>query len=234
MTQRSIAAGSAPTVIVKSHTGVKVEGWDSEQVQAETNSRWGLKMEWRSEAEFARARAAVGEHVLFDVRLKRPARQAKDVDDRVIEIQMGGEGSVRVPRGSRVKVYAGKAVQVSDIEGPVTIFTGGDVLLREIRSLGPISAGGTIDLEAEMFEGGGVKLEAGRDLRCFIRRLASATVVVNDLGGFWVGKIGSGEVTLQLKAGGDAVLVTDQTVAPQPPDFVLGQIEKPDTLSNPG
>ncbi len=87
-------------------------------------------------------------------------------------------------------------------------------------------AGGAFDLECETFEGDEAKFEAGRDLRCSIRDLTSARVIVSDLGGNWEGKIGEGNVTLQLKDGGDVTLVTDQVVEPVPPYNILGQIEK--------
>ena len=57
--------------------------------------------------------------------------------------------------------------------------------------------------------------------------LKDARIVVTDLGGTWEGMIGAGKVTLRLKAGGDAVLVTDQKVEAVPPDYILGQIEAP-------
>ena len=84
-----------------------------------------------------------------------------------------------------------------------------------------------MDLECETIEGSEVKLTAGRDLRCYIRGLTSALVAVKDLGDSWQGRIGAGEVRLTLKAGGDVTLVTDQTVEALPPDYILGQIERP-------
>ena len=45
MTQRSILAGTAPDVIVKVGASVKVMGRDGDLVTAETNGRWGLKVE---------------------------------------------------------------------------------------------------------------------------------------------------------------------------------------------
>ena len=227
MTQRSILAGMTPTVIIKTGAGVTVEGWDRDQVRAETNSRGGLKVETRSEAEIGRARAAVGDHVLFDVRLKLPGDKEKSRSGEAIEVQIGGEGKVRVPLGSRVKVYAGKDAQVSDIQGTVAIYAGGDVRVRNVHSLAHISSGGAIDLDCETIEGDEVKFEAGRDLRCYIRGLTSARFIVNDLGGAWEGVIGSGNVTVRLKAGGDVTLVSDQKVEAIPPNTILGQIERP-------
>jgi hypothetical protein len=227
MTQRSIYAGVTPTVIIKSGAAVTVEGWDSDQVQADTQGRRGLKVGSRAEAEIARARAAVGDRVLFDLRLKLPGDKPKTEAAEGIEVQIGGEGTVRVPRGSRVKVYAGKGAQVSEIQGTVAVYAGGDVRVRDIRTLAHVSSGGAIDLECETVAGDEVKLEAGRDLRCYVRGLTSARVIVNDLGGLWEGQIGSGDVIVRLKAGGDVTLVTDQEVEALPPDYILGQIEKP-------
>jgi len=231
MTQRSIFAGLTPTVIIKTGAGVTIEGWDSDQVQAETTTRGGLRVESRSEAEIGRARAAVGDRVLFDVRLKVPGDKEKSKTGEAIEVQIGGEGKVRVPLGSRVKVYAGNGAQVSDIEGTVAIYSGGDVRVRNVRSLAHVSSGGAVDLECETIEGDAVKFEAGRDLRCYVRGLSSARVIVNDLGGAWEAVIGSGNVTVRLKAGGDVTLVTDQKVEAIPPNYILGQIERPASSS---
>jgi hypothetical protein len=72
MTHRSILAGTSPIVVIKAGASVTVKGHESDLVTAETEGMWGLIVEKRSEAEIGRARAAIGEHVLFDVRLKRP------------------------------------------------------------------------------------------------------------------------------------------------------------------
>jgi hypothetical protein len=226
MTQRTIFAGLNPTVIIKTATGVTIEGWSRDQVRAETPTHAGLKVESRSRSEIGRARAVVGEHVLFDLHLQLPGSRKSEAGD-AIDVQIGGEGKVWVPQGSQVKVYAGKGVQVSGIQGSVAVYTGGDVRLRDVRSLAHISAGGAVDLECETVAGNEVKFEAGRDLRCYVRGLNSARVIVNDLGGDWEGMIGAGQATLRLKAGGDVTLVTDHEVNALPPDFILGQIEKP-------
>ncbi len=226
MTQRTIVTGQNPTVIVKAATGVTIEGWDRDQVRAETHTHGGLKVESRSKSEIGRARAVLGEHVLFDVRLRLPGSK-KTADEEALEIQLGGDGRVWVPRGSQVKVYAGQGVQVSGIQGPVAVYTGGDVHVRGVHSLAHVSAGGAVDLECETIEGKEVKFEAGRDLRCYVRGLNSARIVANDLGGDWEGLIGAGEATLRLKAGGDVTLVTDDEVEALPPNSILGQIVKP-------
>jgi hypothetical protein len=84
---------------------------------------------------------------------------------------------------------------------------------------------------AALLTGDAVKFEAGRDLRCYVHGLTSARVIVNDLGGAWEGVIGSGNVTVRLKAGGDVTLVTDQKVEAIPPNYLLGQIERPASSS---
>jgi hypothetical protein len=213
--------------VIKSGTSVKVEGWDSDQILAKTSARGGLKVEPRSEAEIGRARAAVGDRVLFDVRLKLPGGKGKDLPGEAIEVQIGRDGRVHVPLGSRVKIYAGTNAEVSGIQGSVTIIAGGDLRVRNVRSLVHASSGGAMDLESETVEGEEVKFEAGRDLRCYIRDLPSARILANDLGGYWEGVIGAGDVTIRLKAGGDVTLVTDQTVEAVPPNYILGQIERP-------
>jgi hypothetical protein len=227
MTKRSIYAGLDPTIIIKSVSSVTVTGWDSDRVLAETAGRRWLKVETRDEAELARARAAVGEHVLFDLHLKLPRGKEKEAPEEAIEVQMGGEGRVFVPQGSRVKVYAGRNAAVSGLQGSLSVCASGDAQVRAVRSLVYGSCGGAFDLECETIAGQEIKLEAGRDLRCYIRDLTSARLLVKDLGGYWEGMIGAGSVTVRLQAGGDAILVTDQQVEPVPPNYILGQIERP-------
>jgi len=81
-------------------------------------------------------------------------------------------------------------------------------------------------VDCQALAGDDLKLEAGRDLRCHIHTLDDARLLVSDLGGSWEGRIGAGRVTLRLKAGGDVILVTDQEVVAQGPDFVIGRIER--------
>ena len=86
MTQRSILAGTNQTIIIKVGGSVSVKGHDSNLVTAQSKSRWGLTLERRSESQIGRARAVVGEHVLFDVRMKMPNLKEKKADDEVIEV----------------------------------------------------------------------------------------------------------------------------------------------------
>jgi hypothetical protein len=66
-------AGTIETIIIKVGGSVTVRGHDSDLILADTKSRWGLSLERRDAAEIGRARAAIGEHVLFDLRLKVPS-----------------------------------------------------------------------------------------------------------------------------------------------------------------
>ena len=100
MTQRSILAEKKQTIIIKAGASVTVKGHDSDLVTAETKGKWGLSVERRSESQVGRARAAVGEHVLFDWRIKRPNITGNTADEEVIEVQIGGSGEVFVPFSS--------------------------------------------------------------------------------------------------------------------------------------
>jgi hypothetical protein len=227
MTQRSILAGAAPTVIIKAGGSVVVRGHDSERVSAETTSRWGLKVEQRSQSEIARARAAIGEHVLFDLHLKLPDLEGKGASDEVIEVQFGGSGEVLVPFASNLKVYAGKNIDVHGIRGQVDAFSGYKMSLQAVDRLGHASAGGSMDIDCLTILDDRVEFNAGSDLRFHVRDLTSARIRVRDLGGFWEARIGSGGKSVSLKSGGDVTIVTNQKVEPLPPDYILGKIEKP-------
>jgi hypothetical protein len=195
MTQRSIQAGSAPAVVVRSGGDVAISGWDSEQVMVQTDDRRGLKVERRGDQ---------------------------------IEIQVGGNGSVKVPTGSDLKVYAGKSAEVRSILGQVTVYAGLDARIGSVRVLEHVSAGGVVDLDCETVAGEAVKFSAGRDLRCRIRRLSDVSYRVDDLGGNWQAFAGSGRTLVELKAGGDVTLVTDQELTSQSPNGLLGAVLRPD------
>jgi hypothetical protein len=227
MTQRSIVAGLTPTVIIRAGDNVTVEGWDSDRVVAETEGRRGLKVGRRGQGEFGRLRAAVGERVLLDVRAILPKAWRQDDDVDAIEVNMGSSGRVQVPLGSSVKIYSGHNIDLRDVGGRVSVYAGGNVHLRAAGTLVQANSGGNLDLECRELEGESVKLQAGRDLRCYIRSLDDARLLVSDLGGGWEGHIGAGRVTLRLNAGGDVTLVTQHEVTPQGPDLVLGRIERP-------
>ncbi len=228
MTQRSLSAGNSPTVNIRTGADVQVEGWDDDRVLAETTSRWGLKVERHSGPALGRirARARVGDRVLFDLHTDIVRLKKTDPGEE-IEVEIGGSGTVRVPRDSRVKVYAGQRAEVRGIQGSVAVYAGGDVHLQDIRSLVHVTAGGALDAACETLAEDKIKFQAGRDLRLYVRDLTDAKIKVNDLGGYWEGVMGNGRYELRLQAGGDVTWVTDQPVKGQPPDYVLGHIETP-------
>jgi hypothetical protein len=223
MTQRSIPAGENPKIIIKVGGSVVVKGQAGDLITAETHDLWGLKIEKHPETEVGRARAAFGEHVLFDVRLNRPGART----DEVIEIQMGGSGEVSVPVGSDLKVYAGKDIDVQGIQGLVDVYAGSKANLRDVYCIGIASAGGKMNIDCQTFNGTKVEFKAGSDIRFYIHDLTNAHFQVKDLGGFWQARMGNGEKSVYLKCGGDATLVTDQPVEAVPPNYILGKIEKP-------
>lgn len=227
MTQRSILAGKNQTIIIKVGGSVTVKGHESDLVTAESKDTGGLTLEHRSESEIGRARAAIGDHVLFDVRVKIPSLKEKKVSDEVIEVQMGGSGEVLVPFESDVKAYAGKDIDVQGIKGQVDAYSGLKLSLQDVYRLGNASAGSAMNIDCQTMLGMKVEFKAGNDLRFRIHDLTSAHLRVRDLGGYWEARIGDGEKSVYLKSGGDVTFVTDQKVEPLPPNYVLGKIEKP-------
>ena len=232
MTQRSILGGKTRNVVVRAGGSVSVQGWDSDRVLADTDSLWGLQVERRSETEIGRARAKVGDHVLFDVRLNVRNPLKKGVPAEVIAVQLGGSGKVYIPLDSDVKVYSGKGADVQDVRGNVAVYAGSDAHIRSVRTLVHVSAGGAIDFECEKVDGDDVKFSAGRDLRCYIRSLTDAKFMINDLGGYWEAVIGEGRVKIRLTAGGDVTLVSDQSIVSRSPDDLLGNIERPSDVGS--
>lgn len=226
MTQRSILAGKNQTVIVKVGGSVTVKGHDSDLVVAETESKWGLTVERRNESQIGRARAAIGEHVLFDVRLKMPSINGK-ADPEVIEVQMGASGQVLVPYSSNLKVYAGKDIDVQGIQGQVDAYSGLSLTLKDVHRLGNVSAGWKMNIDCQTMLGNDVTFGAGNDIRFHVADLTSLRLRVKDIGGYWEARIGTGEKSVYLKSGGDVTFVTDQKVEPLPPNYILGKIETP-------
>jgi len=227
MTQRSMPAGKNQTIIIKVGNGVTVKGHERDLVTAESTDMGGLTLERRSASEIGRARAAIGDHVLFDLHLKFPSLTEKKGSEEVIEVQMGGSGEVLVPFSSNLKVYAGKDIDVQGIKGQVDAYAGLKLSLQDVYCLGNASAGSTMNIDCQTMSGKDVTFGAGSDLRFHVADLNSARIRVRDLGGYWEARIGDGEKSVYLKCGGDAVLVTDQKVEPLPPNYVLGKIEKP-------
>ncbi|HUH96723.1 MAG TPA: hypothetical protein VLZ89_05155 [Anaerolineales bacterium] len=227
MTQRSIPGGSGRTVIIKAGGSVSVKGHASEMVTAETKGRWGLTLERRSESQIGRARAAIGEHVLFDVRMKLPNLREKKEDREVVEVQMGGSGEVLVPFASSLKIYAGKDIDARNIGGQVDAYAGLNLHLQDVYCLGNGSAGWTMDVDCQTMVGDDVTFAAGGDLSFHIADLTSVRLRVKDLDGYWEARIGRAEKSVYLKSGGDVTFVTDQKVEALPPNYILGRIEEP-------
>ena len=233
MTQRSILAGQTPTVVVRANGSVTVEGWESDRVQAESDNSRGLQIEKRKVANVGRerARAKVGERVLFDIAIDNPFNRArrdlKEVQGEAIEVQLVRNGHVRVPVGSRLIVYAGRSAEVRHVEGHVTATAGHDLSVRDVQVLMHAAAGGDLDVECDTLEGDEFRFGAGRDLRFFVRDLTDAKVMIKDLGSYWEAILGTGRLKIWLSAGGDVTLVTDQDVQAQPPHYMLGNIERP-------
>jgi hypothetical protein len=225
MTQRSIFAGTNQTIIIKAGSSVTVKGHEEERIVADGSG--GLTVERRSESEIGRARAAIGDHVLFDLRLKLPNFKGKEGNNEVIEVQMGGSGEVLVPFESNLKVYAGKDIHVQGIKGQVDAYSGLHLHLQDVYRLGNASAGGAMNLDCQTMLGTNVEFKCGRDLRFHVYDLNNARIRVRDWGGYWEARIGGGEKSVYLKSGGDVTFVTDQEVEAVPPNYILGRIEKP-------
>ncbi len=214
MTQRSVQAGKAPTVIVKGGMDVRVEGWSEERVLAGTEHRRGLTIERDGESALGqvRARAKVGDHVLFDLSADLLKRKKKDVLGDAILVKVDGDAVVHIPFNSTVKIYAGRSAEVQDICRGVTVYAGPDVRLRNVRVLVYVSAGGTMDLDCETLAGDSVMFSAGRDLRIYVHDLHDARIIGDDLSGDWEEVIGDGRRQVRLKAGGEVTWVTDRTI----------------------
>jgi hypothetical protein len=223
MTQRSVQVNTNQTIVIKVGGSVIVKGHEGDRLIAEAKSAGGLTVERRSESEIGRARAAVGEHVLFDVRLKLPGSRSNEV----VEVKLGGSGQVLVPFESNIKVYAGKDIDVRGIQGQVDAYSGLDLNLQDVQRLGIASAGGAMNIDCQTMNGTDVTFGAGRDLRFHVADLTSARLRVRDIGGYWEARVGGGEKSITLKSGGDVTFVTDQDVEPLPPDYILGKIEWP-------
>ena len=227
MTQRSILAGKNQLIIVKAGASVTVRGHDSDRVTAETKGRWGVTVERRAASQIGRARAAIGDRVLFDWRIKVPNLGEKKVEKEVIEVQFGSHGEVWVPYSSDLKVYAGTDIEVQGIQGQVDAYSGLKLTLEDVYMLGNVSSGRAMDINCQTMLGNDVTLGAGGDLRFHITDLTSVHLRVKDIGGYWEARVGGGEKVVYLKSGGDVTFVTDQTVEALPPNYILGKIEKP-------
>src|SRR5215216_1886160 len=166
MTERSILASANQIVIIKAGASVTVKGYESDLVTARTESAWGLAVDRRSESQFGRARAAVGEHVLFDVRLRLPSPfRPADGADEVIEVQLGASGEVLVPFSSNLKIYAGRDIHVQGARGQVDAYSGANLDLQDVYRLGNVSAGWTMNIDCQTMTGNDVTFGAGSDIR---------------------------------------------------------------------
>jgi hypothetical protein len=226
MTQRSILVGKNQTIVIKAGASVTVKGHESDLMTAETKGRWGLTVDGHSETEIGRARAAIGEHVIFDWRIKVPNLGEKKAENEVIEVQISASGEVLVPFESNVKVYAGKDIDVQHIKGQVDAYAGLNLNLQDVYLLGNASAGRKMNIDCQTMISKEVTFGAGSDLRFHVADLISARLRVKDIGGYWEARIGNGEKSVTLKSGGDVTFVTDQKVEPLPPNYILGKIEK--------
>jgi hypothetical protein len=234
MTQRSIFAGKNQTIIIKSGGSVTVRGHEGDRLVAE--GKGGVTVDRRSEAQIGRARAAIGDHVLFDLRFRLPSPPSPLLvgegprsggEGEVIEVQIGWNGEVLVPLESNLKIYAGKDINVQNIKGQVDAYSGLHLHLQGVYRLGNASAGGAMNLDCQTLLGTNVEFKCGRDLRFHIHDLTNARIRVRDLAGYWEARIGGGEKSVYLKSGGDVTFVTNRTVEALPPNYILGKIEKP-------
>ena len=144
-----------------------------------------------------------------------------------ITVQLGSNGEVSVPLSSNMKIYAGKNIDAQSLKGQVDAYAGLHLTIRDVYCLGHASAGGKMDVDCQTICEEAITYTAGGDLRFHIQSLTNAHIRVNDLGGYWEGRIGDGLISVTLKAGGDVTLVTDQEVLALPPNYILGKIEKP-------
>jgi hypothetical protein len=231
MTQRSMPVGLTPTIVIRGNS-ITVEGWDGDRIQANSDDRWGVEIEKRAVAEVGRerARAAIGDRVLFDISIANPfnpsKRLLKDFQGEAIEVRIG-HGQIRVPLNSNVIVYAGRDAEVRHLQGRVIADAGRDLIVQDVQTLVHAAAGGDLNIDCATLGGEDFKFSAGRDLRFYVRELADARVMINEGGTYWEALLGSGHLNMRLKAGGEVTLITDREVQAQPPYFLLGNIEKP-------
>ena len=231
MTQRSMPAGQTPAIVIRGGT-VTVEGWNGDRIHASSDDRWGVQIEKRKFADIGRerARAAIGDRVLFDISIANPfnpsRRLLKDFQGEAIEVRLG-HGQVRVPLDSNLIVYAGRDAEVRHIRGRVLASVGRDLSVQDVQTLVHAAAGGDLNIDCATLGGDELKFSAGRDLRFRVRDLDDAKVMITEGGTYWEAVLGSGRRQVRLKAGGDVTLITDREVKAQPPYYMLGNIEPP-------
>src|SRR4029450_8825961 len=120
-----------------------------------------------------------------------------------IEISADESCVVRVPIGSSIKVYTGKAARVRAIHGRGPVFAGPAAVLDDVHVLANLTAGGKVSLDCERVESDDAKFAAGHDFRCRVRDLSNTTVQIDDIRGPCEMAFGNGRRHIRLKAGGD-------------------------------
>lgn len=123
-----------------------------------------------------------------------------------IEIQLSRDGLVLVPYNSQVELYCGGSAVIEQIAGPVSAVTSHDLRLRQVQALAQASAGWSLEIDCQGVTGNDMHFTAGRDLRCRITGLEGIRYIVDDLAGRWDQTLGSGQVRVRLKAGGEVTL----------------------------
>jgi hypothetical protein len=230
-------AGHTPTIVIRG-SSVIVEGWESDRLQAHSDDRWGVQIEKRTMAAVGRerARAAIGDRVLFDISIANPfnpsKRLLKGLQGEALEVRIG-HGKVRVPLSSNLVVYAGRDAEVRHLQGRVIANAGRDLNVQDVQALAHAAAGGDLTIDCAALAGVELKFSAGRDLRFHVRDLDDATVMIREAGTYWEAVLGSGRLQVVLSAGGDVTLVTDREVKAQPPYYMLGTIERPASADKP-
>ena len=191
-----------------------------------------MEIEKRKVADVGRerARAAIGDRVLFDISFANPFNPAKhllkDFQGEAIEVRIE-HGHVRVPLNSNVVMYAGHDAEVRHLQGRVIVSAGRDLSVQDVQTLVHAAAGSDMSIDCATLGGDDFKFSAGRDLRFRVRQLDDARVMINEAGTYWEVVLGSGHLKVRLNAGGDVTLITDREVQPQPPYYLLGNIERP-------
>ena len=125
-----------------------------------------------------------------------------------IEVTAGGTCTVRVPRGSTLKIHAGKAAEVRQVAQVAAANAGTDLALSAVERLSSANAGRHLHLDCRAVIGPAVKFTAGQDIRCHIRGLANARLLVTDQDGHWEQQFGEPETSIRLVGGGAARVVT--------------------------
>jgi hypothetical protein len=206
VTERSISVGPTPNIAIRAGKDAIIEGWDEARIVATTlDTFWGLKI-----AERKGAKGTPG----------------------VIEVNAGGSCTVRVPVGSSVTVHVGHSARVTNLSGSAYVFAGADATVSQVRTLAKIQAGRDMFLEGDEVETPLAKYNAGRHLRFHLRHLQDVLVKVKEGGGdAWEATFGQPRKHIELHAGGEVTIVTDQI--PTTTLRVIGRIEKPETLASP-